>query len=65
MIETELKRHQQSVSTRSPCCVTWNADDQDDGMIADFDFDDTARALILCFQMHYALSPLFYLCSLQ
>ena len=44
MIETELKRHQQSVSTRSSCCVTWNADDQDDGMIADIDFDDTARA---------------------
>ena len=43
MIETELKRHQQSVSTRSPSCVTWNADDQDDGMIADIDFDDAAR----------------------
>ena len=41
MIETELKRHQQSVSTRSPCCVTWNADEQDDGVIADFDFDDS------------------------
>ena len=41
MIETELKRHQQSVSTRSSCCVTWNADEQDDGVIADFDFDDS------------------------
>ena len=43
MIETELKRHQQSVSTRSPCCVTWNADDRDDGVIADFEFEDSAR----------------------
>ena len=43
MIETELKRHQQSVSTRSSCCVTWNADDQDDGVIADFDFENSAR----------------------
>ena len=43
MIETELKRHQQSVSTRSSCCVTWNADDRDDGVIADFDFEDSAR----------------------
>ena len=42
MIETELKRHQQSVSTRSSCCVTWNADDRDDGVIADFDFEDSA-----------------------